>query len=202
MKRQKTGEYRLTKVAGETIKAFIPLPLPPIPPLEMDNGLKDLHDSVLHVLGRLDNSLSLLPESHILRAQYIRKEAVESSKIEGIQANLSDLFMFEINEQPAFSDVAEIESYVRALEHGLHRLRHDGFPISSRILREVHANLFSNGPNSAKTPGEFRRSQNWIGGTRPSTARFVPPPLTEVENRITALERFLHSDDGSISPLI
>jgi len=202
MKRQKTGEYRLTKVAGETIKAFIPLPLPPIPPLEMDNGLKDLHDSVLHVLGRLDNSLSLLPESHILRAQYIRKEAVESSKIEGIQANLSDLFISDIGEQPAFSDVAEITNYMCALEYGLHRLRCDGFPISSRLLREVHAKLFSSKHDSAKTPGEFRRSQNWIGGTSPSTARFVPPPHTEVEDCITAVERFLHSEGDSISPLI
>ena len=202
MLRTMTGESHITTVGDEQVRAFVPFPLPPDPPVEMNNSLKDLHDSALFFLGRLDGFLSSLPDKDIFLYQYIRAEAVMSSRIEGIQSTLPDLFEYEITGHPFPADVVEVSNCMLALEHGLRRVREDGFPLSNRLIREMHEILFSNGQGSGKTPGAFRQSQNWVGGSRPGNARFVPPPPTEVENCLAALERFLHAKDDGISPLI
>ena len=134
---------------------------------------------------------------------YVRKEAVLSSQIEGTQSSLSDLLLFELQAAPGapLDDVAEVSSYVAALEHGLARVR-GGFPLSNRLLREVHGILLSHGRGADKQPGEFRRSQNWIGGTRPGSAAFVPPPPDAVQDCMAALERFLHDQPERTSTLV
>ena len=148
-------------------------------------------------LGRLDAISTLLPDDAIFLYAYVRKEAVLSSQIEGTQSTLSDLLLFELEEAPGVpvEDVVEVSNYVAALNHGLRRLE-EGFPLSNRLIREIHEVLLSRGRGSDKAPGEFRRSQNWIGGTRPGNAEFVPPPHTAVPDCMTALERFYHADDG------
>ncbi|MFQ5528503.1 MAG: Fic family protein, partial [Thermoanaerobaculia bacterium] len=153
-------------------------------------------------LGRLDAVSTLLPEPQLFLYSYVRKEAVLSSQIEGTQSSLSQLLLFEIDEAPGvpLDDVEEVSSYVAALEHGLERVR-SGFPISNRLLREVHAVLLATGRGSDKGPGEFRRSQNWIGGTRPGNAAFVPPPPDQVEECMGDLERFVH-DEIETTPIL
>jgi len=133
----------------------------------------------------------------------VRKEAVLSSQIEGTQSSLSDLLLFELDEAPGvpLDDVVEVSNYVAALEHGLARLR-EGFPLSNRLIREIHGVLLSRGRGSGKDPGEFRRSQNWIGGSRPGDAVFVPPPHTAVPDCMGELERFLHAGDDGLPVLV
>jgi Fic family protein len=133
----------------------------------------------------------------------VRKEAVLSSQIEGTQSSLSDLLLHEIEEVPGtpLDDIQEISNYVAAMNHGLKRLR-DGFPLSLRLIREIHQVLLSKGRGSAKEPGEFRRTQNWIGGTRPGNAVFVPPPPEKVMECMGALEKFLHDDPVRTPALI
>jgi Fic family protein len=186
----------VTSVGGESIRAFLPVPLPPAPPLDLDGGLQRTLETATLALGRLDGVSTLLPDTSLFLYTYVRKEAVLSSQIEGTQSSLSDLLLFELEEAPGVpGDVVEVSNYVAALEHGLARLR-EGFPLSNRLIREIHGVLLSPGRGSGKAPGEFRRSQNWIGGTRPGSAHFVPPPHTAVEDCMAALERFLHADDG------
>jgi Fic family protein len=134
---------------------------------------------------------------------YVRKEALLSSQIEGTQSSLSDLLLFENEEIPyvPLDDVAEVSNYVAAMEHGLKRLR-EGFPLSLRLIREMHAILLHSGRGASKQPGEFRRSQNWIGGTRPGNALFVPPPPDQLNECLDAFEKFLHMDDPQLPPLI
>jgi Fic family protein len=144
-------------------------------------------------LGRLDGVSGILPDTHLFLYAYVRKEAVLSSQIEGTQSSLSDLLLFELDEAPGvpFDDVVEVSNYVAALEQGLERIR-GGFPLSNRLIREVHGILLSRGRGKSKSPGEFRRSQNWIGGDRPGNAHFVPPPHQRVEECMAQLENFLH----------
>ncbi len=197
MKRGETGRYEATAVGGETVRAFVPAPLPPQPPLDLDGGLQRTLEAATLALGRLDGVSTLLPDTSLFLYTYVRKEAVLSSQIEGTQSSLSDLLLFELEEAPGVprDDVVEVSNYVAALEHGLARLR-EGFPLSNRLIREIHGVLLSRGRGSGKAPGEFRRSQNWIGGTRPGTAHFVPPPHTAVEDCMAALERFVHAEKG------
>ena len=171
----------------------MPAPLPPEPPILLDAALQRSLEAATLALGRLDAISSLLPDPAIFLYSYIRKEAVLSSQIEGTQSSLSDLLMFERKETPGvpLHDAVEVSNHVAALEHGL-KLMQEGLPPSIRLLREVHAVLLSRGRGSRQTPGDFRRSQNWIGGTRPGNAVFVPPPHTEVPDCMTALERFLN----------
>jgi Fic family protein len=152
-------------------------------------------DDALLALGRLDSVSALLPDPALFLYLYVRKEAVLSSQIEGTQSSLSDLLLFETDAAPGapLEDVREVSSYVRALEHGMQRIR-AGFPLSGRLLREVHRELLAHGRGSEKLPGEFRRSQNWIGGARPGVATFVPPPPEEVAACIADLEKFIHDD--------
>ncbi len=203
MQREETGIYEVTSVGGERVRAFVPAPLPPNPALILDGPLQQSLESAVLALGRLDGVSTLLPDEALFLYAYVRKEAVLSSQIEGTQSSLSDLLLFELDEAPGvpFDDVVEVSNYVAALNHGLRRLR-ENFPLSNRLLREIHGVLLSRGRGSGKTPGEFRRSQNWIGGTRPGNAVFVPPPQTAVPDCMTALERFLHAEEDGLSVLL
>jgi len=202
MKRGVTGRYELTSTAGERVEAFVPAPLPPAPPLVFEGELQRAFEPALLGVGRLDSLSTLLPDTALFLSAYVRKEAVLSSRIEGTQSSLSDLLLFELDEAPdvPLDDVVDVSNYVAALEHGLTRLR-GGFPLSNRLLREMHAVLLSRGRGSDKEPGEFRRSQNWIGGTRPGNAVFVPPPHTLVPECMGELERFLH-DAATTLPMV
>ncbi|HET9464312.1 MAG TPA: Fic family protein [Gemmatimonadales bacterium] len=204
MKRGLTGEYRAWVAGGEQIKSFVPFRLPPAPALEITGERQRLLERATLALGRLDSVTLLLPDPELFLYAYVRREAVLSSQIEGTQSSLSDLLLFELPEAPGApfpEDVIEVSNYVRALEHGMERLR-DGFPVSNRLLREIHAELLSRGRGSEKSPGEFRHSQNWIGGTRPGNAHFVPPPPDAVEDCMADLERFIHEEDSPSSVLI
>jgi Fic family protein len=197
MKRGITGRYEVTTTAGERVKAFVPRPLPPDAPLKLDSTLQRQLEPAALALGRLDGVSTLLPDTSLFLYTYVRKEAVLSSQIEGTQSSLSDLLLFELDEAPGvpLDDVVEVSNYVAALDHGLARLR-SGFPLSNRLIREIHGVLLSRGRGSGKDPGEFRRSQNWIGGTGPGDAHFVPPPAHLVNECMAALEKFLHDEKG------
>lgn len=195
MKREKTGEYVVTSTVGEKVQAFVPSPLPPIPPLEISPELRERLDQVHLEMGRLDGISTLLPDIGLFLYMYIRKEAVLSSQIEGTQSSLSDLLLFEMDAAPGVpvDDVREVSNYVAAMEHGLKRLR-EGFPLCNRLICEIHEKLLSKGRGEGKKPGEFRTSQNWIGGTRPGNARFVPPPPDRLADCLTDFEKFLNND--------
>ncbi len=203
MKRGETGRYEVTAVGAETVRAFVPNPLPPSPPLALTGGLQPLLEAAAFALGRLDGVSTLLPDKSLFLYAYVRKEAVLSSQIEGTQSSLSDLLLFELDEAPGvpLDDVVEVSNYVAALEHGLARVR-GGFPLSNRLIREIHGVLLARGRGSGKDPGEFRRSQNWIGGSRPGNAAFVPPPHTAVPECMAALERFVHAEGDGLPVLL
>lgn len=202
MKRGETGTYEATSIGGESVRAFVPVPLPPAPPLAFEGALQQALEAAVLAVGRLDGVSTLLPDKSLFLYSYVRKEAVLSSQIEGTQSSLSDLLLFELNEAPGvpLDDVVEVSNYVAALDHGLTRLR-AGFPLSNRLIREIHEVLLSRGRGSGKSPGEFRRSQNWIGGTRPGNAVFVPPPHNIVPDCMAALERFLHAENDGLPVL-
>jgi Fic family protein len=168
VRRSDTGQYVTSIAAGEDVRAFVPAPLPPVPALELIGHVRNSLDQGLLALGRLDGAAGTLPDAHLLLYAYVRKEAVLSSQIEGTQSSLNDLLAHELGEAPGvpIEDVAEVSSYVEAMTHGLERLR-GGVPLSNRLLREMHEILLATGRGAQKTPGEFRRSQNWIGGTSP-----------------------------------
>lgn len=195
MKRGLTGRYEIKIIGGEKVRAFIPEPLPPRQGLDLSGKGHRLLDQAMLEVGRLDSVSLLLPAPELFLYAYVRREAVLSSQIEGTQSSLSDLLLYEAEESPGvpLDDVVEVSNYVAAMEHGLRRLQ-EGFPLSNRLIREMHSILLSRGRGSEKTPGEFRRSQNWIGGTRPGNAYFVPPPPEYVGDCMAALERFLHDD--------
>ncbi len=204
MRRGSSGDYvTVSTVGDERVSAFVPHPLPPVPPLAIDDNLRDLIDRSLLALGRLDGVTALLPDTRLFLYMYVRKEAVLSSQIEGTQSSLSDLLLFEIKQAPGvpLGDVVEVSNYVAALEHGLSRCR-DGFPLSNRLIKEIHGVLLREGRGSDKSPGEFRRSQNWIGGTRPGNAFFVPPPPDRIADTMGALELFLHDQPVKTPVLI
>lgn len=159
---------RFPSSKGRQVQAFVPYDLPPIPPLDLTGARQVLLEQALLALVRLDSVATLLPDPHLFLYAYVRKEALLSSQIEGTQSSLSELLLFELEAAPGAprDEVVEVSNYVAALKHGLERLR-SGFPMSNRLIREVHAQLLSRGRGSDKLPGEFRRSQNWIGGTRP-----------------------------------
>jgi Fic family protein len=169
----------------------------------IDGPLQGLLERATLALGRLDGVSTLLPDTGLFLYTYVRKEAVLSSQIEGTQSSLSDLLLFELDQTPGvpLDDVLEVSGYVAALDHGLERLRGD-FPLSSRLIREIHGKLLERGRGSDKTPGSFRRSQNWVGGSRPGVASFVPPPHTELAQCMGDLERFLHATDDGLPVLV
>lgn len=202
MKRDLQGRYVTISTVGERAQAFVPAPLPPRPPIEWTPALRNKFDQALLALGRLDSVSMLLPDTSLFLYMYVRKEAVLSSMIEGTQSSLSDLLLFELDQAPGvpLEDVREVSNYVAALDHGLHLLR-EGLPLSLRLIREMHGVLLAKGRGSRLTPGEFRRSQNWIGGTRPGNAAFVPPPAEEVLDCMSRLELFLH-DQPEPTPVL
>ena len=165
--------------------------------------MQQVLESAVLSLGRLDGISTILPDQALFIYAYVRKEAVVSSQIEGTQSSLSDLFLLELDEAPGapIDDTREVLNYVAALDHGLGRLR-EGFPLSNRLIREVHSVLLSSGRGSSMSPGEFRRSQNWIGGTRPGNAVFVPPPHPKVHDCMSELERFLHAEGDGLTVLL
>lgn len=203
MERGNTGSWLETAVGGERVRAFVPSPLPPDPPLVLDGALQQQLETAGLALGRLDASSTLLPEKSLFLYAYVRKEAVLSSQIEGTQSTLRDLLLFELEEAPGapVADAAVVSNYVAALEHGLVRLA-EGFPLSNRLIREIHERLMAEGRGSDKTPGEFRCSQVWLGGSRPGNARFVPPPPRGVPACMGQLERFLHEDAAGLPVLL
>ncbi len=199
----RVGRYIICRVPHESYQAYIPPPLPPQPAVDM-SGLEPVLERANQALGRLDGITLVLPDPDLFLYMYVRKEALLSSQIEGTQSSLSDLLLFESDEAPGvpLDDVQEVSRYVAAMSHGLKRLR-AGFPLSLRLIREIHDVLMKGGRGGHQTPGEFRRSQNWIGGTRPGNAVFVPPPPNEeLDNCLTDLEKFIHAEEPPLSILV
>ena len=190
---KRIGNWVESTVGGETVRAYLPNPLPPEPPVDLA-AFSSLIEQANLALGRLDGVTSILPSPALFIFMYVRKEALLSSQIEGTQSSLSDLLLFEADEVPLvpLDDVQEVSNYIAAMEYGLRRLR-DGFPLSLRLLREIHDLLLRKGRGASAQPGEFRRSQNWIGGTRPSRAMFVPPPPEHLQRCLGDFETFLHT---------
>lgn len=203
MKRTHTGDYEITAVAGERVKAFIPSPLPPVPGIDISPELQQSHDQALLAVGELNSLTSFLPDYSLLLYSYVRKEAVLSSRIEGTQSSLSDLLVSEMDGVPGvpLEDVTEVSNYVAALQYGLDKLREE-LPLSLRLIREMHEILLRKGRGEGKNPGEFRTSQNWIGGTRPGNAVFVPPPPHRVMECMGKLELFIHDHTIALPVLI
>ena len=202
MRRSLIGRYEVITTSGEQVRAFIPEPLPPQPSIDIASLQPSLSQALVS-LGRLDGLARVLPNTLLFLYSYVRKEAVLSSQIEGTQSSISDLLLFEVGEMPGTptGEVVEVSNYVSALEHGLNRIA-DGFPLSNRLIREIHAELLARGRGSNKMPGEFRRSQNWIGGSRPGTAHFVPPPPLVIPDCMSDFERFLHSSNPGLDPVL
>jgi len=199
---ERVGEHIKCSVTSESYNSYVPKPLPPVPAIEMEK-LYPLLDRANVALGRLDGLSTILPDSSLFLYMYIRKEAVLSSQIEGTQSSLSDLLLYENNEVAGVpnQDVVEVSNYVAAMEHGLKRIQ-GGFPLSLRLIREMHEVLLSKGRGSVKQPGEFRRSQNWIGGTRPGNAKFVPAPPERVMDLLGSMEKFLHDETVTLPTLV
>lgn len=198
---QRLGRFIETSAAGEKVRAFVPPPLPPEPAIDVLVLLEKL-SLAERALGRLDGITMLLPRQELFLYMYVRKEAVLSSQIEGTQSTLSDLLRFEAEAQAGqpIDDIREVSNYVDAMMYGLERLR--DLPLSLRLIREMHGRLLQSGRGGTKSPGEFRRSQNWIGGTRPGNALFVPPPVNELGPCLDAFERFMHEDASRLPALI
>jgi Fic family protein len=201
MHEKSSGRYVDISVTGEKARAFVPAPLPPA--ISPSPGLRRKLDEALHALGGLSAATPFFPDRALLLYLYIRKEALLSSQIEGTQSSLADLLLYEQEAMPGvlLDDVEEVSSYVAALNYGFERLR-GGMPLSKRLLRDIHRMLLSTGRGSDMTPGEFRRVQNWVGGTSPSRASHVPPPPEEVEPCMDALERYFHSPEAEDAPLL
>ena len=191
--RGRAGRYILQP---QGYRAFVPAPLPPIPPVRMDDEMWALLSQADRALGRLDGATAILPNPDLFVSMYVRKEAVLSSQIEGMQASLIDVVEYESKAVKAGlpGDVGEVVNYVGAMNYGLARLKE--LPVSLRLMREIHARLLAGVRGSDKNPGEFRSSQNWVGGanSRPDTARYVPPPPYEMQAALDNLEKYMHDD--------
>ncbi|HXW89994.1 MAG TPA: Fic family protein [Terriglobales bacterium] len=200
--KSRLGTYVTTTVTGEPVRAFIPPGLPPNPRVELA-GLYQHLDRANQALGRLDGLTTLLPDTKFFLYLYVRKEALLSSQIEGTQSSFSDLLLFENDAEPRapIDDVEEVSDYVAAMQHGLRRIA-GGFPLSLRLIREIHAILLRGGRGANRTPSEFRRSQNWVGGTRPGNAAFVPPPPERLTECLDSFEHFLHDEKHKLPILV
>jgi Fic family protein len=198
---QRLGRFVEIPAGGEIVRAFVPPPLPPVPPINL-LGLLDRLTTAERALGRLDGITVLLPKPELFLYMYVRKEAVLSSQIEGTQSTLSDLLRFELEAEGGhpIDDIREVSNYVDAMMYGLERL--DKLPLSLRLIREMHERLLKSARGGTKNPGEFRQSQNWIGGSRPGNELFVPPPVTELDACLGALEMFIHETDSRLPALI
>lgn len=199
-----TGTYERTTVGGEEVAAFIPRPLPPAdPPLVLDEAARALLRSAEEALGRLDLARGMVPSLDWFIYGFVRKEAVVSSQIEGTQATLIDLLAFEAQEEAgASADVREVCNYIDALNFARAELADEsGLPLSMRLLNQTHARLMKGARGADKLPGDIRRSQNWIGGTRPGNAAFVPPPPHALPDALSAFEKYMHAED-ELPPLV
>ena len=194
------GRYLTQKVSGEPFQAYVPQKLPPVPPVDLAK-LYPYLEKATHALAELNSIHKSIPNTSLFIYMYVRKEALLSSQIEGTQSSFSDLMLFEHQQKTEVSleDVEEVSNYVKAITYGLTRLKED-FPLSLRLLREIHGMLLSGGRGAGKLPGEIRRTQNWIGGTRPGNALFVPPPVEQLTQCLTDFENFMH--DTSLPVLI
>ena len=202
MHREQHGKLEKSSiVSGEPYNVYLPDTLPPVPQINMAEITEMLEEANLAV-GELNGVVEAVPDPSIINYMYVRKEAVLSSQIEGTQSTLDDLMRYEAGTTAGvfIDDVTEVSSYVAALSHGLKRIN-EGFPLSQRLFREIHKILLTNSRGQNKTPGEFRRTQNWIGGTRPGNARFVPPPPDKISDFISDLEKFIH-DKNKIPVLV
>ncbi len=201
---RQTGQYRIVSTLGETVRAFVPYPLPPAdPPLAMDGATGERHGAAQTALDRLRVAGMMVPSTDWFLYGFVRKEAVVSSRIEGTQATLRDVLTFEATDHSEHpDDVQEVCNYVEALAHAREQMGNPaGLPLSIRLLCDTHRILMQGVRGKDKMPGDVRRSQNWIGGGRPGRARFVPPPAEEVPGGLSALERWLH-DDSDLPPLV
>jgi Fic family protein len=196
------GRYIETMYGTETVRAYVPPPLPPDPRINL-NELQQLLEQASLAIGRLDGLTGAFPDLALYIYSWVRKDAVLSSQIEGTQSSISDLLTFENGGAPGVPvhDVQDVSNYVAAMSHGLTRMR-SGFPLCLRLIREMHEVLFSRGRGSDQQPGEFRHSQNWIGGSRPGNAAFVPPPPELVEDCMGRLESFLHEERPDLPVLV
>jgi Fic family protein len=187
----------------EPFNAFFPSPLPPDPPIQWTPAIRNALSRADSMLGRLDGTSRVLPDTDLFISFYSRKEAVLSSQIEGTQSTLSELLLFEADEffPEHQQDIREVFNYLDAMRHGLERLQ-GGFPLSLRLIREMHERLLRTGRGSDKTPGEFRTTQNWFGGSRPGNAAYVPPPVNEMHDALSAFEKFLHDGQKEFPTLI
>lgn len=203
MRRGLTGHHVPSIAGGVNCQAFVPAPLPPTPPLSLDDKLQNRLSQAHVALGRLDGISTLLPDAQLFLYSYVRKEAVMSSQIEGTQSSLSDLMIFEMEGIPGvpMDDVQEVSCYVRALNLGIQRIR-EGHPITIRLILELHQELMTNGRGTHRRPGEFRQNQVWIGGHRADEATFVPPPANQLADCWSAFERFLNDEPAATEPVI
>ena len=197
-----SGKWENHEIGGETVRTFFPAPLPPEPALNLMPFQRLLADAN-QALGRLDGLATVLPDTSLFLYMYVRKEALLSSQIEGTQSSLSDLFAFEdgADSDVDLDDVQEVSNYVAAMDHGLQKLQTE-LPLSLRLIRDIHRILMSSGRGSSKQPGEFRKTQNWIGGTRPGNATYVTPPPEEMLDSLYQLESFLHADRPDLPVLV
>jgi Fic family protein len=201
-----TGRYERTAVAGEEVRAFVPQPLPPVDPaLSLDSEALALLGRAERELSRLELAGEMVPSVDWFIYGFVRKEAVISSQIEGTQATLIDLLTFEAQREDDSApgpDVQEVCNYVDALAYARAQLRRrKGLPLSMRLLNQTHARLMKGARGANKQPGKVRRTQNWIGGTRPGNAIFVPPPPNLLDGLLGDFERYIHADDG-LPPLV
>lgn len=199
-----TGTYRITRANDEAVRAFMPHPLPVRdPPLELSGLLGPLGDATV-AMAKLAIATAMVPDAAWFLYGFVRKEALITSQIEGTQATLPDVMAFEAGERPDQpDDVAEVCNYIDALNYARTELaRPRGLPLATRLLCEAHKRLMKGVRGSEKQPGALRRSQNWIGGTRPGTARFVPPPPDLVPEALSSLEKWIHRPDPALPPLI
>jgi Fic family protein len=201
---RKRGVYLTAKIGGEKVRAFTPNPLPPKnPPLIIDGNLAETQQSALAALSRLQVASAMVPSPQWFLYGFVRKEAVVSSQIEGTQSTLEDVISFELNRQPGdASDVEEVCNYVDALNYARAELaRPKGLPLSTRLVCAIHKRLMKGVRGQEKQPGKIRTSQNWIGGTLPGNAKFVPPPPDSVPALLADLDKWIHSKDA-IHPLV
>src|SRR5438445_1281228 len=200
--KDRIGTYAIQTIPGESYRAYIPKKLPPHPALNLERLYAPI-DRAMQALGALNTVTRSIPNTALFIYMYVRKEALLSSQIEGTQSSFSDLILFEHRQKTHVSleDVEEVSNYVSALSYGLQRLR-GGFPLSLRLLREIHEVLLRGARGHQKMPGEFRRSQNWIGGTRPGNALFVPPSPEYLMTCLGDFENFLHVEDAKLPILI
>ncbi|MEN9921638.1 MAG: hypothetical protein RLZZ517_616 [Candidatus Parcubacteria bacterium] len=190
----------INKDQKEGFKAFVPNPFPPKEDFEFDSKIIKKSNEATRLLGKLDGITKLLPDSDFFLLMYLRKDAASSSQIEGTMATMVDAIEAEVQVNTNIpEDVDDILHYIKALNYGIKRVTDENFPISLRFICELHKQLMSKARSTHHAyPGEFRRSQNWIGGTKPSNARFVPPPVEDMHRSLNDLEKFIHSEEPTL----